>query len=389
MSGDIYFDNVSVLIHCNGTNGSHVFTDSSSNALTVTTVSDPAVDTSNPKFGSGSMYCDSTSQQYVTVPIDVAGPLDLSVAEDFTIEFWTYPTGLLRQNHLLRWGDGASTGLYIQNVNGGNHYQAGMWLSGGSTTVPDDATSISAGSWVHVALVNHNGIFTLYVNGAGGDAQDHHLETFISPTGDTLKMGGTNMSFISNYAGNFDDFRVTKGVARYTGNFTPPTEEFADGGPPGPSISVQPTDQSVTAPAGATFSVTASASGGSLTYQWYRNSVLIGGATSSSYIKTPTSHATNDGDTYYVVVTDDNGSVESDHVTLTVAPSLDSWLLPYLNLFSGVYFPAALAAVLHGPRTSGHTEEEILAEIATEADGSAVWAKRREFNKLYVRKPYP
>jgi len=33
------------------------------------------------------------------------------------------------------------------------------------------------------------------------------------------------------YNGNIDDFRITKGYARYTANFTPPTSALSDTGP--------------------------------------------------------------------------------------------------------------------------------------------------------------
>lgn len=97
-----------------------------------------------------------------------------------------------------------------------------------------------------------------------------------------------------------------------------------------PSISTQPTNQTVTAPNTATFTVTASGTP-SPTYQWQRNPggntsfADIASATSSSYT-TPATSVTggtaNNGDTYRVVVTNSEGSVTSSVVTLTVnAPS--------------------------------------------------------------------
>jgi hypothetical protein len=88
-----------------------------------------------------------------------------------------------------------------------------------------------------------------------------------------------------------------------------------------PSITVQPTNQTVTAPAAATFSVTATGTG-SLTYQWRRNGTNIGGATSSSYTTpatTVTGGSANDGDLYSVVVTGDTSPpATSSNATLTV-----------------------------------------------------------------------
>jgi len=84
----------------------------------------------------------------------------------------------------------------------------------------------------------------------------------------------------------------------------------------GPTITSQP--QAATGIAGqtATFSVTATGSGG-LSYQWRKNGSNIGGATSSSYT-TPTLDMTYNGALYDVIVTDSVGSVTSNTALLKV-----------------------------------------------------------------------
>ena len=97
----------------------------------------------------------------------------------------------------------------------------------------------------------------------------------------------------------------------------------------GPTIDAQPSNQTVTAPATATFSVSATASGGSLSYQWQRQPSGgafsdISGATSASYTTGATSVSGgghNNGDAYRCVVTDSNGSTTSSSATLTVNAS--------------------------------------------------------------------
>jgi hypothetical protein len=87
-----------------------------------------------------------------------------------------------------------------------------------------------------------------------------------------------------------------------------------------PTITVQPSNQTVTAGATATFSVTATGSG--LTYQWRRNGTNISGATSSSYTTPATTvsgGSANNGDLYSVVVTGDTApAATSSNATLTV-----------------------------------------------------------------------
>ncbi|MEO8336012.1 MAG: immunoglobulin domain-containing protein [bacterium] len=81
-----------------------------------------------------------------------------------------------------------------------------------------------------------------------------------------------------------------------------------------PTITTQPTSQSVAVGAPATFSVVAT--GDSITYQWYKNTGSISGATSATY----TIPATGLGDAalYQVLVTNAAASLASDTVRLTV-----------------------------------------------------------------------
>ncbi len=86
-----------------------------------------------------------------------------------------------------------------------------------------------------------------------------------------------------------------------------------------PTISTQPASQTVAVGATATFSVTASGTG-TLTYQWYKNGTAISGATAASYT-TPATVATDSGATFYVKVTNANGTTTSSTATLTVTTS--------------------------------------------------------------------
>lgn len=88
-------------------------------------------------------------------------------------------------------------------------------------------------------------------------------------------------------------------------------------GTAGPTINTQPTSLTKYSGETATFSVSATTSGGSLTYQWRRNTVDIGGATSSSFVIT---YVGNDDhlDLFDCTVTDDNGSVTTNKAQLFV-----------------------------------------------------------------------
>jgi hypothetical protein len=83
-----------------------------------------------------------------------------------------------------------------------------------------------------------------------------------------------------------------------------------------PTISSQPSSQTVAVGQSATFSVTATGVG-TLTYQWKKNGVAISGATSSSYT-TPAATTASSGQQFSVTVSNGAGSVTSNAANLTV-----------------------------------------------------------------------
>lgn len=83
-----------------------------------------------------------------------------------------------------------------------------------------------------------------------------------------------------------------------------------------PSITTQPTAQTVTVGQTATFQVVASGSA-PLTYQWRNGGIAIAGATAESYT-TPVTTMQSSGSSYDVVVSNDQGSVTSNPAVLTV-----------------------------------------------------------------------
>ncbi len=82
-----------------------------------------------------------------------------------------------------------------------------------------------------------------------------------------------------------------------------------------PTIITQPVSQTVNVGSTVTFSVTATGTE-PLSYQWYKDSSAISGATKSSY--TINSVTTGDAGSYYVIVSNSIGSATSSVATLTV-----------------------------------------------------------------------
>jgi hypothetical protein len=91
-----------------------------------------------------------------------------------------------------------------------------------------------------------------------------------------------------------------------------------------PTVTTQPTSQTVTAGQTGTFTVAATGTA-PLHYQWYKNGAAISQANSTSYT-TPATSSSDNGSVFQVVVSNSAGSVTSNSATLTVTsgPSIAS-----------------------------------------------------------------
>jgi len=139
--------------------------------------------------------------------------------------------------------------------------------------------------------------------------------------------------------------------------------------PTGPTITAQPTTQTVNAGATATFSVSATTSGGTLTYQWQDNSggsfANITGATSSSYTTASATYAMQ-GWQQQCICTDSNGSITSSIASLLVAYNLSG---TGIKVTFGAGYPSGTAPVglFIGP-SSGGTFNLSISETSATAD---------------------
>jgi hypothetical protein len=83
--------------------------------------------------------------------------------------------------------------------------------------------TVSLNTWAHIAVTRSGTSLRLFVNGVL-DGNVSNSQNFT----DTNITIGRGVWASSEFEGYLDDFRVTKGYARYTSNFTPPTSAFKD-----------------------------------------------------------------------------------------------------------------------------------------------------------------
>lgn len=214
--GDVHFPKVKLLLPFDGSNGATSTTDSSNANNSVTFVGTAQLSTAQSKFGGSSLLLDGDSD-YVYVAND---DLDLG-GVSFTMEFWVYLLGGVG-SLITFYSDyaGSSSGMAIEKL-ADNTLKVNMTGDGADIS---GTTTLSTGQWYHIALSGDDGSYKLFLNGT----QEGSTFTGSSTNGTTNKYIGTFYwsglgGAVRLWNGYIEDFRITKGLARYTSNFTPPT----------------------------------------------------------------------------------------------------------------------------------------------------------------------
>jgi fibronectin-binding autotransporter adhesin len=170
------------------------------------------------------VYGYSASFNGTTSKLSIPASADFAFGTgNFTIEFWIKTTDAAFEittqttTSSPNWGLVVTGGsLYWQNG-----FAAASLYSLGLTSMTANPTS---GSWTHVAITRNGtgvGGLRFWINGVGQTAHSSTDATNYTGQGPIQISGpGTSYGF---FAGNISNFRIVKGVAVYTGNFTVPT----------------------------------------------------------------------------------------------------------------------------------------------------------------------
>jgi hypothetical protein len=207
---------VSLLLHGNGTNGSTTITDSSLTPKTVTAFGNAQISTAQSKFGGASIAFDGTGD-YLTTPNNSDYQFGTS---DFTVECWINTTDTsfnlisMTTAAVGNWGAVIFSSQFYWQINYG--------VTNLISAVP--CSSILNGAWNHIAITRSSSSLRLFFNGVLQGASPYTDSTNYNGTGVLAIGSGIN----GDFNGYLDDLRITKGVARYTANFTPPTLPFPD-----------------------------------------------------------------------------------------------------------------------------------------------------------------
>lgn len=179
---------------------------------TVTVVGDAKLSTAVKRFGTASLALDGVGDY-----LSIAPSPDFNFGTDsFTIETWVYRNNVAGNQYVVDLRTPTNTGLPLL------YFAATslVYYANGANRII--GTVSTTGTWLHIALVRNGSDNMLFVNGTqlGTTWVD---ATNMPQAGLTI---GASYVATSPLNGYMDDFRVSKGIARYTANFTAPTAAF-------------------------------------------------------------------------------------------------------------------------------------------------------------------
>jgi hypothetical protein len=225
VEGDRNYSNVSLLLHGDGTNGSTTITDNSPTPKTVTAVGNAQISTAQSKFGGASIAFDGAGSPVDRVVLPFNDGTTTFGSANFTVEGWVYRNNTSDSLLLVGQGDLASVStssfvLYLGSI------VSDFYIGGSVLTCA--SPSPSAATWAHVAWTRSGGTVRSFLNGSlvGSNASFGTL-SINQGVGQSASLG-SSFTGAAPFNGYIDDLRITKGVARYTATFTPPTAPFAD-----------------------------------------------------------------------------------------------------------------------------------------------------------------
>lgn len=204
-----------LLLHFDGINGATTTTDSSASAHAVSLAGNAKISTDQSVFGGSSLYCDGTSD-YASIPASADWQLETG---DFTIEAWVRVQAHVRAAFTI-----IDMGNFISGVNiYATPSSVSVYVT--NSLVISRTTTNGTGVWTHWALTRSGTNLRLFKDGVQLGATVTNSSN-IYPVG-PVWLGADQIDNTVQLQGWVDEVRISKGIARWTENFTPPTRPYS------------------------------------------------------------------------------------------------------------------------------------------------------------------
>lgn len=212
-----YWDETVLSVGTSSTNSldNSTFIDRSTNAHTVTPTGSPSQTAFHPYLDYYSVYLDGSS--YYSVSMSADWQFNTG---DYTAEIWVKPDDTSTGQIFGVWSDtNASNQMWlIQQTSAGYKH----WLDPADTVINQSAASaVVPGKWIHLAITRSGDTFRLFVDGTKvSEATSTNYN--MNESGGFLGIGRAENG--TYFKGHIADAHVIKGYAKYTSDFTVPTE---------------------------------------------------------------------------------------------------------------------------------------------------------------------
>lgn len=207
-----------LLMHFDGANNGTTFIDERGTSF----LSSPTIvtSTSSPQFGSaclsntsGYIYCSNSSSKFGFG------------TSDFTIDYWMNTNSATNPTLMGQYVDASNRWVVTYNTT--NKTIQFKWLSGGTTLADYTSSAIyTNGAWTHIAIVRSGTSFYIF----GGGTSSVLTETVAIGSNSLTNINADfqvgKVGAYATFAGSIDELRISNGTARWTSNFTPPTQAY-------------------------------------------------------------------------------------------------------------------------------------------------------------------
>jgi hypothetical protein len=187
------------------------------------TVGTAKVSTVQSKYGSSSIAFDGSTSSWLFIPHNRT--LDLSTgAPDWTLECWGYVSSFSNSPYFFNKG-GVAAAYYTNysfSMNSSGTVFCTLGNNGGETSY-SFGTCVT-NTWYHFAATRSGSTIRTFLNGVLVTTQT--IATVMTDNGEGLYVGCLKNLTSNVLNGYVDDLRITKGYARYTATFTPPSTAF-------------------------------------------------------------------------------------------------------------------------------------------------------------------
>lgn len=208
-----------LMLHMDGANNSTSFIDSSLSAHVMTANGAAKISTAQSKFGGAAGIFDG-STAYLSTP----NSADFNFGTgDYTVDCWINPSSVATVDQCVWDLGGQTNGVRLIWNDVANQFQVSM-----AATAYTFATSgMSNGTWYHTALTRSGTNLRFFLNGV---QQGSTLTSSDNVSTSNATFVGHAVLNAYYWNGYIDEFRVSKGIARWTANFTPPTSAYCASG---------------------------------------------------------------------------------------------------------------------------------------------------------------